>query len=389
MKVLIVLDNIHTGGISKSLLNCLPHIAKKIECDLLIFNYKNLDKSLIPLNVNLIIPDENLHILGMSQDEIRKYSKLKFALRALLVIISRLVNGNFSRNILFKFIKKLKGYDLAISYSQDVGWKTISTGCNHFVLDKVEAKHKAAFIHCDYEYFGGYDKRQEQVYGEFDKVVCVSESCAKSFSRMFPSLKKKCIVCENFTNVDEIGEKINPGCYEYDSALKNIVSVCRLGEEKGLLRTVNVLGKLYREGYKNFKWTVVGDGPDRDAIEHLIEKNKLGNNIGLVGRTSNPFYYVKNANFFLLPSFHEAAPMVFGECQALGVPILTTATISAKELVENRGIGVVCDNNEDGIYDALKSIFDGEIMMEKINQNVIDKLNYYAEKQMDVFLECF
>lgn len=389
MKILIVLDNIHTGGISKSLLNLLPVIAEKGQCDLLIFNYHNLNKDLIPENVNLLIPDDDLHILGMSQKEILKYSKKKYMFRLFLVLLSRVVSGDFSRKILFRKINDLTEYDLAISYSQDVGWKTISTGCNHFVMDKVQAKYKAAFIHCDYEQFGGYDKRQERIYKQFDRIVCVSEACKNSFIRMFPKLKEKCCVCENFINKKEIQEKIEDGYYKYNDNFCSIVTVCRLSDEKGLLRVVDALGELYREGYSNFKWTIVGDGPEYKNIKTSIEKNKLQDYINLVGQKSNPFYYVKDAKFFLLPSLHEAAPMVFGECQALGVPIVTTNTISAKELVEDRGLGIVCENNKLGIYSIIKDIFDGKVLLPKLSEKQINKLNHYANKQLNDFLESF
>ena len=67
----------------------------------------------------------------------------------------------------------------------------------------------------------------------------------------------------------------------------------------------------------------------------------------MVGNKENPYPYIKNASCFLLPSLHEAAPMVFGEASSLGVPVLTTETCSAIELVQSRGIGYVVENSID------------------------------------------
>jgi len=47
--------------------------------------------------------------------------------------------------------------------------------------------------------------------------------------------------------------------------------------------------------------------------------------------------------------------MVFDEAAALGVPIISTRTLSADELVESRGIGVVCDNSDSGLEDAIRN----------------------------------
>lgn len=390
MRVLIVLDNIHTGGISKSLLNFLPFISKYAECDMLVFKRTDFKEISIPKNVKIVNTNERLNVLGMSQSEMMRYSKRGAVLRTFLVILSRLINGNFSRKILFSSMKQLGQYDLAISYSQDVGWNTISTGCNQFVLEKVNAKKKIAYVHCDYEKFGGYDSRQEKEYGKFDKIVCVSNGCKNSFVRMFPKLENKCYVCENFININEINEKISHGCINYNKEHINFVTVCRLSEEKGIIRTIDILERLKKEQNSQFKWTIVGDGPDKVKINQLINEKGLSNDIDLVGKKNNPFVYIKNADFFLLPSFHEAAPMVYGEAISLGVPVVTTNTISAKELIEERDYGIVCENSEEGIYSTLKNIFDGNIKLRKmkIKNNEINKfaseelkeLIYWAKK---------
>lgn len=387
MKILIVLDNIHIGGISKSLLNFLPHICKYGECDLLLFRNDNIDTTLIPPNVNIIIGDRKLTILGMSQSEIKLKSKILFFYRSLLVIMARIFGGHFSRKILFGHIDDIGEYDLAISYSQDVRWDSISTGCNHFVIEKTKALYKAAFIHCDYEHFGGYDKRQIIDYQQFDSIICVSKSCADSFAKMFPTLSNKCIVCENFTNTGEIYNKLEAGSREYKQNVVTFSTVCRLGKEKGIERAVYVFGRLFNDGYKNFQWIIVGDGPERENIEQAIKKCGLSNYIELVGKKSNPYYYVNNSNIFLLASFHEAAPMVFGEAYAMGVPILTTDTASAYELVENRGWGKVCENSDEGLYSKLKEVLSGEIVLERIPGSKINDINTYAESQLISFLQ--
>lgn len=387
MKILIVLDNIHTGGISKSLINFLPHICKYGECDLLLFRSDNVDSTLIPPNVNIIIGDSKLNILGMSQREIKLKSKSLYLYRSLLVILSRIFGGHFSRKILFRSLDDIGDYDLAISYSQDVRWDSISTGCNHFVVEKAKARYKAAFIHCDYEHFGGYDKRQILYYQQFDSIIGVSKSCVNSFVKMFPTLTNKCIVCENFTNIGEIYRKLEAGSREYKQNVVTFSTVCRLGKEKGIERAVYVFGKLLSEGYKNFQWIIVGDGPEKENIEQAIKKSGLTNYIELVGQKGNPYYYVNNSNIFLLVSFHEAAPMVFGEAHAMGVPILTTDTASAYELVENRGLGKVCENSEEGLYIKLKGILSGDIVLDRIPESKLNEINIYSELQLISFLQ--
>jgi len=62
---------------------------------------------------------------------------------------------------------------------------------------------------------------------------------------------------------------------------------------------------------------------------------------------------MKNADLFLMTSYHEAAPMVIDEARALGLPILTTETTSAHDMVTDRHCGWVCENSQSAINTAL------------------------------------
>ena len=71
------------------------------------------------------------------------------------------------------------------------------------------------------------------------------------------------------------------------------------------------------------------------------------------GEQSNPYRYMKNADLLVLSSYHEAAPMVIDEARCLGLPVLTTQTTSAQDMVAERGCGFVCENSKEGIAEAL------------------------------------
>ena len=126
------------------------------------------------------------------------------------------------------------------------------------------------------------------------------------------------------------------------------------------------------EGY-SFEVHIIGGGYLEDSLRDSICKNNLQDAIYIHGQQNNPYIYMKNANCLLLPSYHEAAPMVFLEAIALGLPIITTNTLSAAEIVERHGSGVVCDNSEKGIYDSMKNaIMNGiNINNEKNQENLL------------------
>ena len=380
IKTLIVLDNLRTGGVATSLYNFLHSTKDILDCDLLVFNEESIDEDKVPSSVKILQPQTLLHILGKFHNEIKEESSWMTLFRIVLFVFARYINGEFSRCLLFPFIRCLGNYDFAISYAQDDSWKSLSKGCNDYVIKKVKAKYKVAMVHCDYANFGGYDKRQTALFEKFDTIICVSESCCKSFVSCFPNLKEKVIACENFINVDEI-RHLSEDSIEYSHDNINFVSVCRLSYVKGLSRTINVFKRLFDEGIINFRWTIVGDGLEYDNLVKQSRSCGLSEQILFVGNQLPPYPYIKNASYFLLPSLHEAAPMVFGECAVLGVPIISTRTCSAVELVEDRSLGIVTENCAEGIYSVLKNILTG-IPFYYIKPD-IDTINSNAYRQFN------
>ena len=385
MKTIVVIDKLNLGGVTTSLLNYLEFTSSQNIIDLLIFAPKKEDYTKVPSNVHILEPTKALSILGKTQTEVFQESAFLAIVRILLVLIAKLFNGRIARLILFAFIKKYKNYDLAISYMHDVTWNSLTTGCNDFVLYNISANYKAAFVHCDYKNYGGYNRKVSNIYNSFNKIICVSKGCKDSFLSCFPQLEHKTMSCENFTDSANILKKIKPAVpFKYRRF--KIVTVCRIDKEKGIFRALNCFLQLYREGFNDFVWRIVGDGPDLEKLKEKVSKTGLEEFVEIVGRQEPPYPFMSMASFFLLPSFHEAAPMVFGECQVLGLPILTTETTSAKELVEDRKLGFVCDNSEIGIYEGLKRIFNGIDILPIINKDTSMDVNNFAHKQFNAFM---
>lgn len=383
-KTVIVIDNLYTGGVATSLYNFLYFVHDKLDIDLLVFNEESVDINKVPKEVKILKPAKILHVLGKKQSEILKESIILALFRMVMVFFARRVNGVFARSLIMPFVKRISSYDLAIAYAQDDSYKSISKGCMDYIIKKIDARHRSVIVHCDYSNFGGYNPKQKAMFDRIDTIICVSESCRKSFIRCFPSLNERTIACENFTRVDSIREMAGNG-FPYLEGKINFVSACRLSKVKGLSRTIRAFSQLYKEGYKNFTWTIVGSGPEYDLIKKQIEVEGLVSEITLVGNKDNPYYFIKNASYLLLPSQHEAAPMVFGEAVCLGVPIISTATCSAIELVQDRGVGVVVDNSYEGIYEGLKKVIKNNMNIFIVNGDE-QAINVNAMNQFDRFL---
>ena len=74
------------------------------------------------------------------------------------------------------------------------------------------------------------------------------------------------------------------------------------------------------------------------SLKGLAEACALDGRVIFAGETQNPYGLMNAADYLLVPSRHEAAPMVFMEASALGVPVISSDTLSARELLKGEDI---------------------------------------------------
>ena len=355
-RVLFVCNNLNHGGIPRALVNLLRTVSDTCQAELLLFEPSGDYLDEVPENVRLVPSEGLLYLLGVPQEELKKRSKSMALLRAFYVTVSRIFGNGWARKKVYATAPKLTGYDVAVSFAQDNHDKAFAIGCNAFVLDRVEAKKKVAFVHCDFENYGGNTPKNREAYKRFDRIACVSEGCRDAFLRVLPELEEKTVVVENCTDYEAVIRKGEATDISFGEGF-NMVSVSRINPEKGLLRALDAIKPLMAE-YPELRWHIVGDGPERTALENVVQEAGLSERVMFYGMQDNPYPYMNAADLFFLPSFHEAAPMVFEEARALGTPILTTRTLSSEAMVEKRQSGWVCENSLEGIRNGLQVILE-------------------------------
>ena len=359
MKILILYESMVSGGVEKSIINFLETIDySKHEVDLYLNRHVGEFYGFIPKQVNLLNAPQNPSKTDEQDSVGQQPKKANFIVRFLSNsrILQKLGARDFYYKRKYRAVDFEKEYDIAIMHN-------VYFNLFYILRNKIKAKYKCAVCHGDY---GFINKRIQKdaitQYRKLDTLFFVSQSCEKRFH----SLHKRSKVATDFVYNMQDTEEIVKKSKEHDIDLGagfNIVSVSRLSEEKAHVRTLGVLKRLKEEGFK-FCWNVVGDGPTREKIESKIKEYALEDCVKLYGNKKNPYPYMKSADLFYLGSYHEAAPMVYAEAMSLKVPVLTTETCSARELVGDYGF--VCENSEEGIYSIFKMIMqDKELLKQK------------------------
>lgn len=354
--ILLVMTSLNTGGIATAIRNMISYLNRsEFDIDLLLF--ENDSNNLIA-NCTILSAGKFMRLTSISQNKAFEESKVLGLYRFSLGGLSRLFSHEIAYKMLLNHTKSIdKHYDVAISCTQSGPIHSLYGGCNEFVLSKVKADLKITYIHCDYKLYGLNSSYSHKIYEKFDRIAAVSRSVKDCFLSCEPTFSDKTYISSNFHDYSGIRIKSNENSYEYDSDYFNFITVARLGREKGHLRMLPIIRNLIDQGLE-FRWHIVG-GDIYDAPSEflsLMKELQVEKCIVFHGNQSNPYRFMKNADLLLIPSFHEAAPMVYEEARCLNLPILTTRTLSADELVTSKKIGIVCNNDNNAIETALKQI---------------------------------
>lgn len=329
-KILVFGYTMDMGGAEKSLLDTLNYLSNKFDIDLYLLEKKG---SLL----NEL--SRNIRIYGL---------KKNFFLYLLFRYVA------FYRKSIINKIAESKDYTCAVGYfeGRSATW----------VSDIKKNIKKYAWIHCDVDKFdiGITFKEAKRSYNNINKIICVSEEVKTNFCKKFLISSDNVIVINNFINEATIKEKAN--CFEVFNDTTTFVNVAKMRKEKRQDRLIKAAIELKNKNYK-FKIQLIGDGPYLDTIIKMVHDSNLSDVIEILGLQKNPYPYIKNCDYFILPSEHEGYGIVIKEALTLKKRIIVTDTVGPREILKDGRYGVIIPNTD--------------IAVEKVMEDVLENPNKY------------
>jgi glycosyltransferase involved in cell wall biosynthesis len=127
---------------------------------------------------------------------------------------------------------------------------------------------------------------------------------------------------------------------EHSWSTPRILSVGRLVYQKGLDLAVHALSGLQD---LNWEWNIIGDGPEMNALQSLVESMGIRDRITFLGWQSREelIQCYKQSNLFLFPSRHEGMPNAVLEAMASGLPVIASRIAGNEELVLDGETGIL------------------------------------------------
>jgi len=207
-----------------------------------------------------------------------------------------------------------------------------------------------------------------------DRVVTVCDAFTKRLVQMGVARERihvqhNSIRPEPAVNVEEITSLQKQ--LGINESTRMILAVGRLSQEKAqiaLLRAFKLLTETY--GELTARLVIVGDGPEREALEEAAVSFGLSDRIVFTGQVNNAQVYFEAADVLVNPSHSEGSPYVLLEAMAADLPIVATAVGGVPEMLENNESALLVPvDNPPAMADAIALIFSDEKLAGRLAKN--------------------
>ena len=214
-----------------------------------------------------------------------------------------------------------------------------------------------------------------EAYCYADRIVATSSRLRDSIAVQFPEFPTKIVVVPNPVDISAFSP-----ASEGKKALKPFVFLCvaLLRPEKRLDLLLRAFATV-RQNNPDTQLVLVGDGPQRLNIEHLISNLNLQSSVTLTGYLPQTEIagWMQKCHTLILPSEVETFGLVLVEAMACGLPVIATRCGGPEDIVTPETGFLVPVNDVTGLTEAMQKMiieycqFDPQ----SIRQTVIDKFS--------------
>ena len=236
-------------------------------------------------------------------------------------------NDKYSTNILIKlfrffikyplklkhFLKKNK-YDLVVSNAEDANITCLFTKKYLFNF-KLWTVIRNDIFRKDHPYH-----RFRLWHKNADKAITLTKALQRKANFEAVAIPNAL----DFSYISKQAKKTPP--YKFHGN-KNILMIGRLAAQKNYKLAIDIMKDM-----PDYNLYILGDGPLKSELN---EKTKDMENVTFLGKTINPYAYLKACDLFLLTSNHEGMPRVLMEALAVGTKaVANDCPTGPRELLE-------------------------------------------------------
>lgn len=346
IKILFRIRSMETGGVQKVLLNILNHLDKNIfDVTLLLNLYQGELIKEIPESIKVQYIGKGREFMN-SNSFIKKFQLITRAAKLKLY-------SKFPR-LLYKNLKL---------YDQDVEIAFFHYNYDDVLNSPNLKSKKIGWMHGDIKNItiNGNKEKFVAKFLRFNTMVYVSQQTMESAKSFNDQIAANAKIIYNPIEVEDIiaKSKLKPtikiSSHKNDS-IQSFISVGRIKPGKGYQLLIEAHKKLIDDGLYH-KIYLVGQGEYKEELLKKVKEYRIEETFIFLGEHSNPYPLIKEADYFILPSFSEAYPLVIAESLTLEKPIITTDVGGIREMMVDQENGIfIPSKNEPALYEAMKTL---------------------------------
>lgn len=235
-----------------------------------------------------------------------------------------------------------------------------------------------AWVHTDFEKHHWTNvifknkQNEEQTYSRYHQIVTVSVTVQKAFIKAFPLVKSLVKIIYNPIDHEDIikkGKQYEP--LPSKSKIR-LISIGRLTKVKAYSRLLHIALRLKQSGYAFELW-ILGDGEEREMLQHYICKKQLEDCVTLWGFQTNPYAFMTQSDLFVCSSISEGYSTAVTEALILGLPVVTTDCSGMNELLQGEKYGIITENSEATLFEGIKQLLDHPEQLSHYKEKVIKR----------------
>jgi N-acetyl-alpha-D-glucosaminyl L-malate synthase BshA len=174
-----------------------------------------------------------------------------------------------------------------------------------------------------------------------DAVTAVSTFLREETYKAFGCAGCDVVVIPNFINPADYHPAPDPGSRRALAPPNHriLIHVSNFRPVKRVLDVVHIFAGVRKAMPATL--VLVGDGPDRDAAEHEVDRLGLKRDARFLGKVDNVADVLRGGDLFLLPSATESFGLAALEAMACGVPVIASAAGGIPEVVTDGETGAL------------------------------------------------
>ena len=373
--VFIAIHQLNLGGAQKALISALNAI-----------DYSKNEVTLyVRKNRIDLLPQVNSSVstIIINHDNTKYYRKPYLVWLFVLSKINVLLKRNNTKNNEKQkdyIVKKQKQYEIKHCFSElpvfDIAISYIQGYTAETVAENIKAAQKIMFYHDSTD---SLHELHSEVMKHYDMIYCVSKGAQKAVKSFYPQFADKIDCLENYVDAESVRAKAELFVPDYPKNKLILCSCGRITPVKGFDLAVGA-AEILKQQYLDFKWYFVGDGVARTKIEKLIDDKGLSDYIEITGLQDNPYPYIKYCGIYVQPSYEEAHPLSIIEAQILNKPVVSTATVGGKSIIEDGKTGLLADISGESLAGTIIKFNDDKELHKRIKNNLA-KIDYTKDYQ--------